>query len=157
MSGGSAEEALKRALRFLSFRDHTEEELRVRLARAGFAPKTVEATLHRLSELHYIDDERFARHWVFTRAEDRGYGRARIARELLDKGLPHSLIEPILDEAATEEKERKRARALLEKRFKGKDLNDRRTLHQAGNFLLRQGYSDALVAELLHLPDASSS
>jgi len=156
MSGGSSEEALKRALKFLSFRDRTEGELGARLAQLGFTPEIIQTTLDRLRRLHYVNDERFARDWVQARAEGRGYGRSRIAGELLRKGLPRSLIEPILDETATEADERKRASTLIQKRFKGRDLKDPRTLRQAEHFLQRQGYSDALIAELLNLPDPAA-
>jgi regulatory protein len=152
MTSGTFEDALKRALKFLSYRARTEEQVRVKLTQLGFPLTTVEATLERLRSLNFLNDETFARDWALTRATNHGYGLQRIARELRQKGISESLINPILQEAFAEQGERERAKALLQKRFSGKDFKDNKVLRRAIGFLQRRGYRDSDIMEALGQP-----
>ncbi len=76
----------------------------------------------------------------------------RVERELRQKGIAKSLITQIMHEAFDREEGKERAKKLLEKRFKGKDLRDRKILHRAVNFLQRRGYRDSVIAEVLKVP-----
>lgn len=146
---GSPEEALQRAFKFLSYRPRSEAEVRARLSRLGFPQKSVEATLEKLRTLNLLDDEIFARGWVRGRAEGRGYGPLRIERELRQKGIAKSLIRQVVQETFGQEEGKERARALVAKRFRGKDLGDRKVLHRAIGFLQRRGYRSSMIAEIL--------
>jgi regulatory protein len=148
----SFEEALKRALKFLSYRARSEAEIRIKLIRLGYSQKIVEATLEKLRSLKLLDDELFARSWTLGRVEGRGYGPLRVERELRQKGIANSLINEILGEAFIVPQGRDRARALLEKRFSNKDLADVKIFRRAVAFLQRRGYHDSVIAELLKEP-----
>ena len=152
MRGGSQEEALKRALRFLSYRARSEAEVRSKLARSGFPQRVIEATLSRLRSLKLVNDETFARSWAQTRAENRGYGPLRIKRELGQKGISQSLIGRVLQETFNQEEEKQRARKLLERRFRGEDLSDLKILRRAVDFLRRRGYRDSVIGEVVKQP-----
>ncbi len=152
MSSGTAEEALKRALKFLGYRARTEEQVQIKLTQLGFPQTTVEATLERLRSLNLVNDETFARDWAMTQATNHGYGLQRIERELRQKGISESLIGPILQETFAEQGERERAKAIVQKRFAGKDLRDDRILRHAIAFLQRRGYRDSDIVELLGQP-----
>ncbi len=149
---GEFEEALKRALKFLGYRARTEEQVRIKLTQLGFPQTTVEATLERLRSLNLLNDESFARDWAMTRATNHGYGLQRIERELGQKGISQSLIGPILQETFAEQGEKERAKALVQKRFAGKDLRDHRILRRAIAFLQRRGYRDSDIRGMLGQP-----
>ena len=150
--GGNQEEALKRAYKFLSYRPRSEAEVRTKLGRLGFPQKSVDTTLEKLRSLSLLNDEAFARGWARGRAEGRGYGPLRIERELRQKGIAKSVIGQIVQETFGPQEEKERARALLKKRFRGKDLGDRKVLHRAVGFLQRRGYRSSVIAEVLKLP-----
>ncbi len=152
MSSGTSEEALKRALKFLGYRARTEEQVRIKLTQLGFPQTTVEATLERLRSLNLLNDETFARDWAMARATNHGYGLQRIERELRQKGITESLIGPILQETFAEQGERERAKAIVQKRFAGKDLKDNKVLRRVIAFLQRRGYRDSDIVELLGQP-----
>ncbi len=152
MSGGTPEEALKRTLKFLAFRGRSEQEVRVKLTQLGFPHETIEATLNRLRNLNFLNDEQFARGWALARAKHSGYGPLRIERELSLKGISKSLIEPIINETFAEQGEREWAKALVQKRFAGKDLKDNKVLRRVIAFLQRRGYRDSDIVELLRQP-----
>lgn len=146
---GNKEEALKRAFRFLAYRARSEAEVRAKLTQWGFPEKSIKGALKRLRSLSVLNDEDFARGWTLARAKARGYGPRRIESQLLQKGISKSLIRLILQEAFDEQGEKRRARELLEKNFKGKDLSNVRVLRRAGDFLHRRGYHASVITELL--------
>jgi regulatory protein len=152
VSGGSGEEAFKRALNFLGYRARSEAEVRTKLTQSGFSSKIVQPTLEKLRSLKLLDDEAFARSFAQTRIEDRGYGPLRLERELRLKGIAKTLVGRILDESFARHGGRERARALVERRFRGKDLTDAKTLRRAISFLQRRGYRDAVIAEIVRQP-----
>lgn len=148
---GNPEDALKRAYKFLSYRPRSEAEVRAKLGQLGFPQKSVDTTLEKLRSLSLLNDEAFARDWAQGRAEGRGYGPLRIERELRQKGIAKSLISQVVQETFGRQEGKERARALLEKRFRGKDLGDRKVLHRAVGFLQRRGYRSAVIAEVLRM------
>lgn len=149
---GAEEEALKRAYKFLSYRPRSEAEVRAKLNQLGFPRKSIDTALERLCSLKLLDDESFARGWARGRAEGRGYGPLRIERELRQKGIGRSVAREVVREAFGGEEGKEKARALLEKRFRGKDLSDRKILSRAIAFLQRRGYPGSVIAEVLREP-----
>ncbi|MBI2987128.1 MAG: regulatory protein RecX [Deltaproteobacteria bacterium] len=145
------EPAFDCALKFLSYRARSEKEVGKKLVQLGFSEKTVAATIDKLRALHYLNDETFAREWARGRAEGRGYGPLR-ERELRQKGIERSMIHEVVREAFGQGEGKDKARALLEKRFHGKDLGDREILSRAVAFLQRRGYSSSMIAELVKQP-----
>ena len=76
----------------------------------------------------------------------------RIERELRQRGIAKSVIREVVKETFGQEEGKERARVLLEKRFRGKDLGDRKVLRRAMSFLQRRGYGSSVVVELLKQP-----
>lgn len=148
----SPEGARKAALRFLGYCPRSEAEVRAKLAHLGFSETIVETALERLRSLNYVNDEIFAREWARSKAEGRGYGPLRIERELRQKGIARSLIRQVVKETFGQQEGRERARGLVAKRFRGKDLGDRKVLHRAVAFLQRRGYRSSVIAEVLGEP-----
>ena len=152
MTRGSQEEALNLALKFLGYRARSEAEVRAKLTQSEFAPKIVEPTLEKLRALKLLDDEAFARSFAQARIENRGYGPLRLERELRLKGVAKAVVGRILDETFAKHGGKERARALVDKRFRGKDLKDAKTLRRAISFLQRRGYRDSVIGEILRQP-----
>jgi regulatory protein len=147
--GDDEEKAFQRAVRFLSYRARSKLEVRNKLAQAGFAEKIVEAALAKLRSLELLNDEAFARGWVRGRVEGRGYGPLRVERELRRKGIHDSLIQRVMDEFFASDQVEANARSLLERRFRGQDLRDRKILHRAVSFLQRRGYRNSVIAAVV--------
>jgi regulatory protein len=146
--GGSRDKALRRAFKLLDYRPRSEAELRSRLSRSGFSPECTEPVLEKLRSLNLLNDGTFAREWARGKAE-RGYGPLRVEQELRQKGIAPSLIGDVLRETFDEDRGRTRAKALLERKFRGMDLADRRILRRAAGFLERRGYRDGDITEIL--------
>ena len=151
MKGAPQEAALKRAFRFLSYRSRSEAEVRIKLTQSGFSQDVVETTLDKLRSLNFLNDEAFARGWAQGRAEGRGYGPLRIERELRQKGIEDGLIRKVVGETFGREEGKEKARELLEKRYRLKNLRDPKILRRAIGFLKRRGYRDSVIADALRL------
>ena len=137
------------ALRYLGYRSRSEVEVRRHLHNRGCAPALIDPTIDKLRSLHYLDDESFAQSWALGRAQGRSYGPRRIEQELRSKGVGQPTIRQALGQAFDEVDEASRAKRLLERHFRGKDLREAKNLRRAAAFLLRRGYSSKVIFNLL--------
>jgi len=137
--------AWRRAVRLLAARDRSTHEIRVRLEAAGTAPDIVVATITRLRELRYLDDERFAR----TAAENavrRGHGSERVRAALAAKGVAEALADAAVTTAFADEPAL--AQAALTRRFPAPP-REPRDRARAARFLLQRGFPEAVVLTIL--------
>lgn len=142
------EEALQRALRYLSYRPRSETQVRSYLRQCGCAAAAIERSVERLRQLNYLNDGNFARSWAAAKVAG-GYGPKRIEQELKVKGVGPAIIRAVVTEAFGEGEEAHHARRLLEKRYHKLELDDDKTLRRAVAFLQRRGYSSKVIYEIL--------
>jgi regulatory protein len=89
---------LAAGLRFLEARSRSVEEVRRRLADAGYRPDLITATIERLTLIGLLDDELFARGWIESRDRARPRGEAALRRELSLRGVSGPDIKAALAE-----------------------------------------------------------
>ena len=133
--------ALSRAFHLLSYRQRSERELRQRLA-DRFEPDVIDRAIDRLEELGLVDDARFAREWVDSRARNSPRGARALVRELLEKGVAR----PLADEAAASLDDEETARAAASRfarRLAG--TGRERFRHRMWQHLRRRGYGCSLA------------
>jgi regulatory protein len=116
----------------LALRDLTEQELDMRLDRAGFDESARADALARAREAGYLDDERVARERAGRLAE-RGASDAAIRADLVGRGLPDDLVSEVLAAIAPEAE---RAAALAAKLGGGP---------RAARALARKGYPEDTI------------
>lgn len=102
---------LDRAVRILAMRDHSEQELRRKLAAPiitkqgpealDATPEDVDRVIAWCIENHYLDDSRFVQQFIASRSR-KGYGPARIRQELNQKGIPREVGERAMRECEIE-------------------------------------------------------
>ncbi|QLZ58711.1 recombination regulator RecX [Citrobacter freundii] len=102
---------LDRAVRILAMRDHSEQELRRKLAAPVMGksgPEEIDATPENYDkviawciESRYLDDERFVQQFIASRSR-KGYGPARVRQELGQKGISREAIERAMRECEIE-------------------------------------------------------
>ncbi|MDQ6879168.1 MAG: RecX family transcriptional regulator [Candidatus Dormibacteraeota bacterium] len=78
-------DATARAIGLLARRAHSQSELRQKLRQKGYEPEAIDATMARLGELGYLDDQDFARGLVRRRGSTRG--PLALSAELAAKGV----------------------------------------------------------------------
>ena len=92
------DEVIAFAARYLEARPRSVAEVRRRLATAGYRPEMIDATVTRLTDLRFLDDEAFARAWVESRDRAHPRGAQALRRELALKGVDRTLADAILAE-----------------------------------------------------------
>lgn len=140
------------ALRLLALRDHSEQELRIKLQRKGYADDAIEEILKTFGELGYINDEAFTDRQVKYLARERLYGNHRIERKLREKGLLREQIRRAIEVVRQEFSEAEALKICLAKKRKGRDMSndpgERRRLAQS---LMRQGFPADLIFETIDM------
>jgi regulatory protein len=81
----SIEKVLQSALHFLSFRNRSENEIRMNLTKKGFFENEIIKVIDCLKSRGYLDDEKFAKEWVESRSVSKPRGRRLLAYELKQK------------------------------------------------------------------------
>lgn len=146
-----AADAWNLALRKISRKDRTSQEIRLFLAQSGFASSIVEDTLRRMVEYKFLDDARYAA--AFTRLQgQRGKGPAVIRMKLKQKGLvlTDAEIVRIVEEAQGRD-DLARAIEIVERRYPG-FREDRSIGKKAYEALVRRGFSFELARKAILSP-----
>jgi regulatory protein len=142
--------AYQRALRRLSRRDHSEQEIRRALAGKGHEELEIEEAVARLRRERALDDFGFAARFARSRMVWAGLGRNRIRRDLGARGVSRTATEAALREAASEVSEGE----VLERAARRywalhATVEPQRRIQKLWAFLLRRGFPAGLVQERL--------
>jgi regulatory protein len=149
-----AERCYLAALRILGYRFNSELELRRKLQRKKFERHVVDATIARLRDEKWLDDERFAGAFVRTRARKR-IGAKRIVLELRAAGIGDEVAARAVAENVDPANEEEQLRAACERR--AQVLARRYGVDYAASeegkkklaaYLIGQGYDPARVHEI---------
>ena len=96
------EKATSHALRFLSYRQRSESEVRRRL-QPKYSAQVIESVVERLKELNLLDDASFAREWTRSRSTHRPRSAYAIRRELVGKGVDRDTAQAAVENLDDEE------------------------------------------------------
>lgn len=88
-------EAKKKAMSLLKYMDRTEWQLRDKLAAKGFSEEAVEGAVDYVKSFHYLDDYRYAVHFVELHYEQRS--RQRMRQNLYQRHVPEEYIDLALE------------------------------------------------------------
>ena len=88
-------EAKKKAMSLLKDMDRTEWQLRDKLAAKGFSEEAVEGAVDYVKSFHYLDDYRYAVHFVELHYEQRS--RQRMRQDLYQRHVPEEYIDLALE------------------------------------------------------------
>jgi regulatory protein len=125
------------ALSLLSHREHSKKELATKLKTRGHEEKEVSATIERLEEINYLNDERFAEIFVRSRLS-KPLGASRIQQELIQKGINSELAKTAISEADADWFEL--AKQLKERRFGEKISTDFKEKAKQSRYLQYRGF-----------------
>lgn len=150
---------LSRAMRLLSQRDHSEAELRRKLAaqpfmaKARFGTKTpssaaplpeepvdpavIEQVIAYCYQHNWLDDQRFARSYIGSRSR-KGYGAQRIRSELMQKGVDKELTQAALADCEIDWCEQ--AKQVAQRKFGDQLPTDWKEKAKVQRYLLYRGF-----------------
>ena len=84
-------EAKKKAMSLLKYMDRTEWQLRDKLSLKGFSEGAIEEAIEYVKSFHYLDDYRYAVHFVEFHHEQRS--RQRLRQDLYQRHVPEEYID----------------------------------------------------------------
>ena len=102
-SEDAEQQAVDRALNFLSFRPRSREEVRRYLQRKETPPYIIEAALARLDRLDFVNDRAFVEFWVENRDKFNPRGSRALKNELRMKGVEREIVDELVDKDQDEE------------------------------------------------------
>lgn len=109
--------AYRWAIRALSRRMRSINEIRIGLAKKFHPEEVISSVIDELVDKGFLDDDQFATQWVTSRASSRYYGRLRMSYELKKKGIPEQTAIKALDLYLSPEKEEEIALRAMRKRM----------------------------------------
>ncbi len=131
-----ARRAKEKALWLISYRDHSEGELRQKLSK-DYGEEAVDSAINKLSDLGFINDESFAQRYAESLTSKHLSSR-QINQKLRQKGLDKDLCSDTVEGLELDEKEE--IRALINKKYLNK-LQTQDDLRRTVAALQRRGFS----------------
>ena len=135
--GDEHERCYQSALHYLGSRPRSVSEVERNLRGKEFPPPVIAATLQRLADNHYLDDEEFARYWLENRNRFRPRSALALRQELRQKGVDREAIEAALEGMDDDEAAWDAARSRLDRL---RDLPEDEFAQKLTAFLARRGF-----------------
>lgn len=130
------DKAFSLTLAYLARRARSEWELTDYFTRKGYEPELQEKLVDYVKQYGYIDDKKFAESWVANRRQLKQASKKRLIQELRQKRVASEIIEQVLAEDETDERELLREQIV--KKRKQTKYQDNLKLMQ---YLARQGFA----------------
>jgi regulatory protein len=143
-------DATQVALRYLSLRDRTEEEVRGYLRKKGVGPESAEEALVRLRTWGYLDDRRLALTWGQARMEGSHWGPCRLASALARRGVAAEVARDALVQLMQERDEEILAWGAAEKyRRSHANADGPGATRRLAAYLFRRGFSRQVIGRIV--------
>lgn len=143
-------EYFDKVLNFLSFRARSQYEINFYMLRKNWPEEIRKKIIDKLNQLKLINDEDFARQWIFSKSHSRPAGKALVKYELQKKGIAKEMIDRLLSEERTETTEEILAEKLCQKRLERlKNLPSREKREKLFGLLSRRGFSSETAVEVI--------
>lgn len=134
------------ALGSLAMREHSCDELRTKLINKKHAPELIDQLILELLQENLISDYRFAESYWRSRS-NKGYGPARISRELAQKGVAATTISQAKAEADINFYDL--IVHVYEKKYKGVAWQDYQEKAKRQGFLYRRGFDTDYIKTVI--------
>jgi regulatory protein len=147
------EELFEYAVKCLTARIYSTGDLAAKLRLRAAQIPDVAATIDRLKEIGYVNDERFAESFATARVENDGYGKIRVLNDLRRHRIPGELADAAVEQALDGKSEAELIDAYIERRMPsvaaGGKIEDERKLASAFRRLRRAGFTTGPILDAL--------
>lgn len=145
VKASDARRAKEKAMWLISYRDHSEGELRQKLSK-DFGEEAVDKAIQKLIELNLLNDENFAKKYAES-LSSKHLSERQIQQKLRLKGLDRDLTAETVENLNLDEKEE--IRALINKKYIRK-LNSEADLRRTFASLQRRGFSYSDIRSVIN-------
>lgn len=112
------------ALRALGQRAHSAAEIKQKLSRRASSAHDLNAAIAKLREYGLTDDKKFSETFAYARAQNHGFGRFRVLRELQAKQVGRTVAEKAVEKIFAGTDETELVEKFLSRKYRGKDLRE---------------------------------
>jgi len=148
LSKDEYESALGKALRYLSYRSRSRQEMLRYLQKKGYQESLIERIIAYLQAEKLIDDAKFASDWIENRQTFRPRSQRMMKMELRQKGVDDEAISEVFEAAELDDLELALAAGRkLNKRYQ--KLEKQEYYQKLGAALQRRGFSYSTVKQCL--------
>jgi regulatory protein len=149
----AAEELFEYAVKCLGVRGYSTGDLKSKLrVRAANAPDA-DATIARLTQIGYLNDERFAESYASARVANEGFGRMRVLSDLRARRVSGTMAEQAVDRALEGKGDAELIANYIERRMpaiaRGGPIDDEKKLAAAYRRLRRAGFAPSPILKAL--------
>jgi len=139
--GEIRQECLDRAMKYLSGRLHSREELRKKLTRQEYSAALIDEVLEELKRLGYVDDDRFAKTKALSAAQHKHHGPRRAMIELMRAGVKKDVADAAVGQVYENNDNVAEARKLAMKQAERlKKLDPQVAKRRLAGMLARRGF-----------------
>lgn len=143
------------ALKLLSYRGRSEQELEERLRKKGFSKTVVSSTINYLRDVGLINDIALAEVLRREATKTKLLGQNGAKRFMLQRGIPRDIINSVFSPDKNEDIEN--AKRLVEKKLRAMgNYPAEKIKRRLYNLLLRKGYSYETIKRILKDKNLSS-
>jgi regulatory protein len=139
----------EKALRLLSLRSRTREEIRAALDKIELAPSIRDGIVKELEEIGLIDDLRFTSEYVRLKSDVKRLGPHRLRFDLKKLGVAKRIVDEVLDQSFDSSSQETMAREVVARRV-GDGPFDEKTVRRIAGLLQRKGYDYEIVNRICY-------
>lgn len=142
------------ALRYLSYRQRTEYEIRKKLTQKKYKQKIIDYTLQNFKKIGLINDKEFAESFARDTLKKKSIGKALLKQKLLNKGLPKDVITTVIENTYKTINEKETAIQIAKKQLKKYEnrknkSTDKENQIRLSNFLAQRGFSWDIISQAM--------
>lgn len=135
------------AIRYLSLKLHSGNEVYKKLENDGFDEKTINSVIDELMSMGYINDKIYVQKFIYDRSILKPKAKKMLKFELLSKGIEENIIDEILNEWEVDEAAV--ANNLVKKKFGKYNIEEEKVRKKIFSFLRHRGYSYEIINNLI--------
>lgn len=128
--------------------EKSRHELFTKIKNKGITDDIANEVLDKMEELGYLDDNRFAENFVYSKQTYDKLGARAITYKLKLKGVPQDIIDAALAGIDEESEEENAKLIALRKARVNKKLDTNKRIQQIAGMLARKGYSGSMIFRL---------
>lgn len=142
------------ALRYFSYRQRSEYELRKKLESKKFKMKVVDSVISNLKGIGLINDREFAESFTRNTLKGKAIGRNLLKQRLFDKKIPKDIVLQIIEKSYSNINEKESALETAKKQLKKYRItksksDDKQNYIRLSSFLSRRGFSWEIISNVM--------
>lgn len=149
----TALQAYQRLAALCARSEHCQQEMLEKMRQWGMDEAAQAEVMARLVAEKYVDDERFARAFVYDKIRYSKWGRRKVEQALWMKRIDESISKPILDEVDNEEYLQTLRPMLKQKRRATKARNEYELNMKLIKFALGRGFTMEVIRQCMEVED----